>query len=140
LTRFFCIFVIYFIRGNFVINELFPFSVYFLSNMILQCMTMYLYWEKPVWLWCQCCIKPNIATNTKSPGVSRNHEKSFYRTNGRVFIITVFKESTYWCLKNALNYVLKIFCYSPQDTVGEGRPVNFSSKLSFFDKKVLWYV
>ena len=39
LIRFFCTFVICFIRVNFVINKLFPFSAYFLSNMILQCMT-----------------------------------------------------------------------------------------------------
>ena len=75
--------------SNIHFSKLFPFSAYFLSNMILQCMTMYLWWEKPVWLWCQCCIKSNIAANTKNPGFSRNHEKSFYRIYCRVFIITV---------------------------------------------------
>ena len=74
-----------------VVFELFQFSAYFLSNMILQCMTIYLYWEKPVWLWCQYWIRPNIAANTKNPGVSQNHEKSSYRTDYRVFIITIFK-------------------------------------------------
>ena len=70
----------------------FQFSAYFLSNMILQCMTIYLYWEKPVWLWCQYWIWPNIAANTKSPGVSQNHEKSSYQTNCHVFINTVIKK------------------------------------------------
>ena len=76
--------------------ELFQFSAYFLSNMILQCMTIYLYGEKPVWLWCQYWIRPNIAANTKNPGVSQNHEKSSYRINCRVFIITVFSLTCWW--------------------------------------------
>ena len=41
MVRLFCTFVIHFIRENFVINNFFPFSTYFLSNMILQCMTTY---------------------------------------------------------------------------------------------------
>ena len=35
---------------------LFQFSAYFQSSMILQCMTSCLYWEKPVWLWCQSVL------------------------------------------------------------------------------------
>ena len=70
--------------------EPFRFSTNFLSNMILQCMTIYLYWEKPVWLWYQYWIRPNIAANKKNSGISLNHEKSSYRTNCRIFIINMF--------------------------------------------------
>ena len=46
--------------------------------------------KKPAWLWCQYWIKPNIAANTKNSGVNRNYEKSSYRTNCHVWIITVY--------------------------------------------------
>ena len=40
-------------------------------------------------------IRPNIATNTKNPGFSRNHEKLFYRIYCRVFIITVLRNDAF---------------------------------------------
>ena len=77
-------------KSNIPFINLFPFSAYFLSNGFLQCMDIYLYWEKPDWLCCQYWIRPNIAASTRNPRVSRNHEKSSYRTNCQVFIITLF--------------------------------------------------
>ena len=79
-----------FLKSSIWSFEHFQFSTNFLSDMILQCMTIYLYWEKPVWLWCQYWIRPNIAVNTKNAKVSQNDEKSSYRTNCSIFIITVF--------------------------------------------------
>ena len=78
MVRLFCTFVIHFIRKNFAINKFFPFSTYFISNMILQCMTTYFSLKKANLVMLSVWIRPNIAANTKNPGVSRNHEKSFY--------------------------------------------------------------
>jgi len=41
-------------------------------------------WEKASLVMLSVWIRPNIAANTKNPGVSRNHEKSFYRINSPV--------------------------------------------------------
>ena len=82
-------FMVLMFLSNMSFNNIFPFSAYFLSNGFLQCMDIYLYWEKPDWSCCQYRIRPNIAASTRNPRVSRNHEKSSYRTNCRIFIITL---------------------------------------------------
>ena len=74
-----------FLKSSIWSFEHFQFSTNFLSDMILQCMTIYLYWEKPVWLWYQYWIRPNIAANTKNSVISQSHEKSSYRTNCKCF-------------------------------------------------------
>ena len=112
MVRLFCTFVIHFIRENFVINNFFPFSTYFLSNMILQCMTTYFSLKKANLVMLSVWIRPNIAANTKNPGVSRNHEKSFYRTNCRVFIITVLNLDCSRSLTTQIYVRLDIFCYT----------------------------
>ena len=106
-------------KSNISYSNLIPFSAKFLSNGFWQCMDIYLYWEKPDWLCCQYWIMPNIAASTKNRRISRNHEKSSYQTNSRVFIIAVFTffsmASFDACLhQNALSLILNSCTYLPK--------------------------
>ena len=94
--------------------ELFRFSSYFLSNIILQCVIIILYWGL---LWCQYWIRLNKTANFKNPGVSQKHHLG----NVHKWCPTIFNNfwlswsiKDLWGTKVMYFYVLKLLFLTPQ--------------------------